>query len=97
MRLNIGDNDDISLLLPSKHVVYGAPYIKVLTRKDQFGREKYFFAEETLFYPLSDCEDRAIFFAILIRNLLGLDVIGLDYPGHIATAVHFSNDVSWIL
>ena len=27
------------------------------------------------------------------RELLGLEVIGLDYPGHIATAVRFSSMV----
>ena len=59
----------------------------------QFGREKPFFAEETLFYQFSDCEDRSVLFAYLVRNLLGLEVIGLDYPGHIATAVKFSTDI----
>lgn len=61
--------------------------------ESQFGREKPFFAEETLFYPFSDCEDRSVLFAYLVRNLLGLDVVGLDYPGHIATAVRFSTAV----
>ena len=32
-------------------------------------------------------------FAYLVRNLLGLKVIGLDYPGHIATAVRFSTPI----
>jgi hypothetical protein len=59
----------------------------------QFGREKPFFAEETLFYPYSDCEDRAILFTYLVRQLLGLEVIGLDYPGHSATAVKFSTEI----
>jgi hypothetical protein len=59
----------------------------------QFGREKPFFAEETLFYPFSDCEDRAVLFAYLVRTLIGLEVIGLDYPGHISTAVKFSTDI----
>jgi hypothetical protein len=60
---------------------------------DQFGKEKPFFAEETLFYPFSDCEDRSVLFAYLVRNLIGLDVIGLDYPGHISTAVKFSTEI----
>ncbi len=63
------------------------------TDGDQFGREKYFFAEETLFYPYSDCEDRSILFTYLVKNLLDLEVIGLNYPGHIATAVHFNGEV----
>lgn len=60
---------------------------------EQFGREKSLFADETLFYPFSDCEDRAILFAYLVRRLIGLEIIGLDYPGHVATAVKFSSEV----
>jgi hypothetical protein len=52
-----------------------------------FGREKPLFPEETLFYPFSDCEDRSVLFAYLVRNLLDLKVIGIKYPGHIATAI----------
>lgn len=58
-----------------------------------FGREKPLFAEETLFYSDSDCEDRAVLFSFLIKNLLNLKVIGLDYPGHVATAVKFNVSV----
>jgi len=60
---------------------------KYQTDGDQFGRENYLFIEETIFYPASDCEDRSILFAWLARNLLGLEVVGLDFPGHIATAI----------
>jgi hypothetical protein len=61
------------------------------TDEDQFGREKFFFAEELLYYPYSDCEDRAVLFSYLVRELIGLKVIGLKYPNHIATAVALSN------
>ncbi|MBM3280951.1 MAG: hypothetical protein FJY95_23165 [Candidatus Handelsmanbacteria bacterium] len=61
--------------------------------EEQFGREKSLFLEETLFYPYSDCEDRSILFSYLVRNLLQLEVIGLSYPGHVATAVRFSSEV----
>ena len=64
------------------------------TDDKQFGKENYLFPEETLFYPYSDCEDRAVLFAWLVKSLLNLDVIGLDYPGHVATAVHFKKAVS---
>lgn len=57
------------------------------TDEMQFGRENYLFLEETIFYPASDCEDRSILFAWLVEKLLGLSIIGLDFPGHIATAV----------
>ncbi len=63
------------------------------TDGDQFGREKYFFAEELFFYQYSDCEDRSVLFAFLVNSLLGLDVIALDYPGHVATAVRFNAPV----
>jgi len=64
------------------------------TDKEQFNEENYLFPEETLFYPYSDCEDRSILFAWLVRNLLDLKVVGLDYPGHIAAAVHFNGNVN---
>ena len=63
------------------------------TDQDQFGREKPLFPDETVFYPYSDCEDRSVLFAFLIRSLTGLEVVGLDYPGHIATAVQFPSQV----
>jgi hypothetical protein len=66
---------------------------KYKTDDDQFGYEKYMFAEETLSSPYSDCEDRATLFSSLVRRILGLDVIGLHYPGHVATAVKFSEYV----
>ncbi|MEO0894966.1 MAG: hypothetical protein AAFY71_01005 [Bacteroidota bacterium] len=59
----------------------------------QFGGEKYLFADETLYYPYSDCEDRSVLFAWLVRELVGLDVVGVMYPGHAATAVKFSRNV----
>ncbi len=55
--------------------------------QEQFGREKVMFAQETLYYQKSDCEDRAVLFAYLIKNLLGYDVVGVKYSDHMATAV----------
>lgn len=55
-----------------------------------WGRDRAFFAEETLFYPYCDCEDRSILYSRLVRDLLGLDVILVYYPGHLATAVAFN-------
>jgi len=62
------------------------------TDPQQFGYEKFFFAEETVFYPFSDCEDRSVFFATLVQEILNMEVVGLEYPGHVATAVKFSDD-----
>lgn len=53
----------------------------------QFDREKFFFPEELFYYPYSDCEDRSVLFAYLVRWLVGNDVVGLHYPGHMSTAV----------
>ena len=59
----------------------------------QFGVERPLFADEMLHYPYCDCEDRAIFYSILVRDLLGLDVVLLNYPRHLATAVCFDEDM----
>ena len=60
---------------------------------EQFGYERTLFANETLYYPYSDCEDRSLLFATLVRELLNLEVVLLDYPEHIATAVCFNQDI----
>ena len=59
-----------------------------------WGHDRAFFAEETLYYPYCDCEDRSILFSRLIRDLLGLDVMLVFYPGHLATAVAFNTPVN---
>lgn len=59
-----------------------------------WGCDRAFFAEETPYYPYCDCEDRSILFSRLVRDLLGLDVILVYYPGHLATAVCFDGDVN---
>jgi len=64
------------------------------TDDKQFGRENYLFAEETLYYPASDCEDRSVLFAYLVEEVLGLDAVALIFPGHAATAVRFNQQHS---
>lgn len=66
---------------------------KYKTDEDQFGYERPLFPDELFYYPFSDCEDRAILYSILVRDLLHLNVVLLHYPNHLATAVHFSQDV----
>ncbi len=66
------------------------------TDEEQFGYERYFFAEELLHYPYSDCEDRSVFFAYLVQEFLQLPVIGVHYPGHIATAINFNEEVNGV-
>lgn len=64
------------------------------TDEDQFGYEKYFYPEEVLGYSYSDCEDRSALFSWLVKTYAGADVIGLQYEGHVATAVCLGDGVS---
>jgi len=61
------------------------------TDQEQFGYEKPYFLEENFYYPKNDCEDRAILYAFLVHELLGLDVHLVQFPGHECTAVHFTD------
>lgn len=81
----MGETDAVNLLLKFVQTAF-----KYETDQQQFGHENYMFMEETFYYPASDCEDRSILFAWLVKNLLGLKVVGLDFPGHVATAVALS-------
>ena len=72
-------------------IQYGFKYA---TDDEQFNREKYFYFEESLYYPKNDCEDRAIFYAYLVHEILGLDVHLIQFPGHECTAVAFSQPVA---
>lgn len=59
-----------------------------------WGQDRAFFGEETLFYPYCDCEDRSILLSHLVRDILGLKVILIYYPGHLAMAVNFTDEVN---
>lgn len=58
-----------------------------------WGHDRAFFADETLYYPYCDCEDRSILFSRIVRDILGLKVLLVYYPGHLYTAVHFNEEV----
>lgn len=64
------------------------------TDDDQFGYEKYFYPEEVLGYPYCDCEDRSALFAWLVQKYTNAKVIGLQYEGHVATAVWLGDNVN---
>lgn len=66
---------------------------KYKTDDEQFGYEKYLIPDETIYYPFSDCEDRSILYQFLIKNILGLDIVLLDYPGHVATAINIDSKI----
>ncbi len=69
-------------------VQYGFRYKK---DEEQFNKEKYMVPEEMLNYDYSDCDDRVILFSCLVHSLLNLDVIALDFKGHICSAVDVSD------
>lgn len=54
----------------------------------QFGREKVMFAQETLYFEKSDCEDRAVLYSYLVKELFGISVVGVKYKDHMATALY---------
>lgn len=58
----------------------------------QFGKEKVMFAQETLYFEKSDCEDRAVLFSYLIKELFDVSVIGVKYEDHMATALYIPLD-----
>lgn len=59
-----------------------------------WGGDRSFFPDESLYYPYCDCEDRSILFTRLVRDLLGLKCILIYYPGHLASAVCFTESVN---
>ena len=54
----------------------------------QFGYQKTMFAQETLYFDKSDCEDRAVLFAYLVKKLFNFGIIGVKYKDHISTALY---------
>ncbi|OHE09049.1 MAG: hypothetical protein A2329_09160 [Sulfurimonas sp. RIFOXYB2_FULL_37_5] len=50
------------------------------------------FAQETLFFDKSDCEDRAVLFSYLIKELFDISVVGVKYKDHMATALYVPLD-----
>ena len=57
-----------------------------------WGADRAFFADETLYYPYCDCEDRSILLTRVVRDLLGLRCALVYYPGHLATAIALGED-----
>ena len=56
------------------------------------GFEKPYFFEEMLYYPVCDCEDRAIFYAYLLHNALDLDCQLINYPGHESVGIKLNDN-----
>jgi hypothetical protein len=64
------------------------------TDQSQFGKERYLFAEESLYFPANDCEDRTVFLSYLVKRYLGLETIALDFPGHVNLAVNLDEPIT---
>lgn len=58
-----------------------------------WGYDRVFFAEESLFYPYCDCEDRSVLFTRLVRDLIGIEAVLVIVPGHMLAAVCMDEDV----
>ena len=86
---SLSEKDAVGLLLNWVQTAFEYEYDDKV-----WGGDRVFFATETLYYPYCDCEDRAILFSRLVRDLIGLDVVLLYYPGHLATAVGFKGDIN---
>lgn len=54
---------------------------------DIWGEDRAFWAEESWHYPYSDCEDHAINFTRLVRDILDLDAVLIYYPKHLSSAI----------
>lgn len=82
----MGEEEAVDFLLT--FIQQSFPY---KTDEEQFGHERYFFIEESLYFPFNDCEDRTVLLAWLVRELVGIKVVGLLYPGHMTTAVELKH------
>ena len=94
VRLSFNGNN-LFYLIPFKQKVYSHTYIFIHEVPYYvWGADRAFFAEETLYYPKCDCEDRAIFYHFLVSNLLRNDVHLVHYPNHECNAVNFSQKLN---
>lgn len=57
---------------------------------DIWGGDRAFFMDESWYYPLSDCEDHAVNFTRMVRDVMNLDAVLIYYPEHLAAAVAFT-------
>jgi len=87
---------DIKKYVNAKHASVAINFVLHFVQKafkyerdqQQFRREKVMFADETLYYEKSDCEDRAILFSYLIKHIFGISAIGVKYKDHMSVALY---------
>jgi hypothetical protein len=67
------------------------------TDGSRWGYEKWNFPEESFYYLCGDCDDHAILFSRLVRDLVGLDVLlvecEVDGAPHETTAIRLSESL----
>ncbi len=61
---------------------------QISNRSAAIFKGKVLFPGGIFYYPYSDCEDRSVLLAYLVKSFLNNKVIGIEYPGHVATAVN---------
>lgn len=64
------------------------------TDENQFGSERYMFAEECFIFPFADCEDRSILLKQLVKHYTNLSVLALGFSNHCTLAIDFNESVS---
>ncbi len=84
----LADGADVEELLSFTQHVF-----EYATDQAFHGFEKPYFLEESLYYPLNDCEDRAIFYSYFLWNALGKKAQLIQYPGHEAVTVKLDSPV----
>lgn len=80
----------------------GVDYLMQFTRnaflyesdEEQFGKEKRFSPELTLFSRYSDCDDRVALFFYLVKEIYNLPMVVVLYPTHVTVAVGFDDPVN---
>ena len=95
-------SDQLSPLLnsnvPEKNIIRLLQFMYTTFRykpdADYWGRERYFFPEESLYYPCMDCEDYAILFCYFLRILTDYPHLLVVYPQHVVTAVRLQQDIT---
>ena len=63
------------------------------TDMENFGKNKPMIPDEVLFYSHSDCEDRSALFYSLVKELLDIPVIIVDYPEHLTVGVSLPENI----
>ena len=79
-----GSSDEQAVSLLLRYVQEGFAYGSDV---EHLGRERTLFADELFHYPFSDCEDRVVLFAHLVRSLVGAEVVLVQFPDHVVAAV----------